>query len=99
MASPRYYLIIYRRSTGRLLQDTPTEHTERAASLLRRLAEARFIADPDVEVVVLSGVSLEAIKRTHGRYFYTAAELIARLADALVETPDSDAVWSEDPED
>lgn len=99
MVAPRYYLIIYRRSTGRLLHDTPTEHTEQAAALLRRLAEARFIADPDVEVVVLNGVSLEAIKRAHGRYFYTATELIARLADALAETPDGDAVWSEDVED
>ena len=44
--------------------------------------------DADLEVVVLTADSLNEIKRIHGRYFLTPAELVCA---SLVQTPVSDA--------
>jgi hypothetical protein len=35
--------------------------------------------DPNIEVIVLGAESLEALHRTHGRYFKTLGQLLAEL--------------------
>jgi hypothetical protein len=66
-----HYLIVYSRSQGKLLHFTEYA-SERSGdlSLADRFAyEAEHGIDPDVEVVVLGASSVDALKRTHGRYF------------------------------
>ena len=66
-----HYLIVYSRSQGKLLRFTEYA-SERSGdlSLADRFAyEAEHGIDPDVEVVVLGAGSVDALKRTHGRYF------------------------------
>lgn len=78
----RHYLIVYDRSDGEivLLQ----RFSDPQEALARRFAYERY-AKPSEEVVVLSGASLEAVRRTHGRYFYTVRELAQRLQAAATE--------------
>ena len=40
-------------------------------------------ANPDIEVVVLSAESREALLKTHARYFLTLNELVERFQRAL----------------
>jgi hypothetical protein len=50
----------------------------------RRLKEERAHKDdPDIEVILLTASSREALVRTHARYFKTVPELAAALATAL----------------
>ena len=66
------------RSAGRIdtIVEFPAE--DRAEANRQRVSlERRHINDPDVEVVVLGGDSLEALALTHGRYFKTTKEILA----------------------
>ena len=77
------FLIVYRRSTGTLL-DFVELGTDRSTATLRRFErEQTEKGDPDVEVVVLSAPNREALLRTHARYFKTFGELAADLSAAL----------------
>jgi hypothetical protein len=49
----------------------------------RRFVLERLPEYADMEVVVLSADSIETLHETHGRYFYTDAELVQKLRDAL----------------
>ena len=85
------YLIRYRRSTGDLLQFEDLG-PDRAAAMGRRLEEERVHKDdPDIEVVLLTASSREALIRTHARYFKSVPELAAALAAALPAIPEAGA--------
>jgi hypothetical protein len=78
------YLLVYDRARGELLVER--EFSDRAAALKERFRlERQHMDHKDIEIVVLGADSAEAIRRTHGRYFRTAAELIRDLADAFPE--------------
>lgn len=77
----QYFVIVYSRAQGKILLGPETfADSERKAALQRRFQlEACWRDDPDIEVVVLGSESEAQIRRTHGRYFHTVAEL-ARAA-------------------
>jgi hypothetical protein len=80
----KYFLLVYRRSAGRLAEPPQDLGSDRDAALRVRFErERRERADPDVEVVVLGAASLDALKRTHARYFKTFDELVSDLDHAL----------------
>jgi hypothetical protein len=85
------YLVRYRRSTGDLLlfEDLGPD---RAAAMDRRSEEENvYKDDSDIEVVVLTASSREALLRTHARYFKSVPELAAALAAALPTIPGATA--------
>jgi hypothetical protein len=56
-----------------------TTRGDRKAALQERFAvEERERADPDIEVVLLSAPSRDALVHTHARYFQRAGEILAR---------------------
>lgn len=72
-----YFLLVYDRSTGRLLR-APREYpsAQRDAAMRERFAlELENRERPEVEVVVLGADSLEDLQRTHSRYFRTVEEI------------------------
>jgi hypothetical protein len=74
------YLLVYDKARGKLLVEQ--EFSDRAAALAERFRlERQYLDRQDIEIVVLGAESAEAIRRTHGRYFRTAGELIRELAD------------------
>lgn len=74
----RYFLLVYDQGAGRLLEMVEFGPEERAEALRRRFArETKELGNSSIEVVVLGAQSQEALRRTHGRYFQTAAELAA----------------------
>lgn len=78
-------MLVYRRSTGELLKFEELD-SDRADALKRRAEwERRQKDDPEVEVVVLSAKSREALMQTHGRYFKRVGQLAADLRDGLPE--------------
>ena len=81
------YLVRYRRSTGDLLEFEDLG-TDRAAAMDRRAQEEKASKDDsDVEVVLLTASSREALIRTHARYFKSVPELAEALAAALPAIP------------
>lgn len=81
------FLVRYRRSTGDLLQCEDLG-PDRVTAMNRRLeAEKAHMDDSDVEVVLLSASSREALIRTHARYFKSVSELAVGLAAALPTIP------------
>jgi hypothetical protein len=73
-AGVNHYLVIYIRSTGTLLRFERYGDSREALDE-RFAAERKYRGDPDVEIVVLGADSVEALKRTHGRYFAAALTL------------------------
>lgn len=71
-----YYVIVYDRQRGELVQALESFPDESRRDALRRRFELEKVY-PDHEVVVLGGESEAAIRRTHGRYFKTVSELLA----------------------
>jgi hypothetical protein len=70
-----HFLLVYDRLSGDL---ELTEYGEDQAALAmhdRFEREVRERSHPEVEVVVLGAPSLEALKRTHARYFKSVVEL------------------------
>jgi hypothetical protein len=74
------YLVIYNRREGRIIRH---RHFQGSGSALaaRFKAEAEFLDDSDVEIVVLGAESWEAVQNTHSRYFKPVQE----LAEAALE--------------
>lgn len=73
-----YFLLVYDQHAGRLLQLTRYETDDRDRALSARFA--REVVERDrshIEVVLLGAESEEALRRTHARYFQTAAEIAA----------------------
>jgi hypothetical protein len=79
------FLIDYDRSTQKIVSMRTFESSERAAAVDARFAlELEQHASETVrEVVLLEAESEEVIRHTHGRYFYTIAELIDQCFDRL----------------
>lgn len=74
----RYFLLVYDQRAGRLLELVEFGPEERAEALRRRFEREELeLGSPSIEVVVLGAASQDALRRTHGRYFHTAAELAA----------------------
>ena len=79
------FLIEYNRPEGRLLTFREFE-----GSQWREAEDARLALELDLnrqgsdhEVVLLEAESEEALRRTHGRYFYTLRELLQAGIDHL----------------
>ena len=79
----KQFLLIYRRSTGRLMECRELGSDFTAALQQRFAVERSQEGDPDVEVVLLSSPSFEALKRTHARYFSDRHDLAEALTSAF----------------
>ena len=80
----KYFVVEYERPTGtlRMCQEFPdTEYA--AAAKLRFERDLANIEHPEVEIVLLSTDSLETLKHTHGRYFYTVSQLAGQMLDYI----------------
>jgi len=80
-----FYLIEYNRRAGRLVTFKTFAESERSEA-----QKLRFEIELDLnrrqidhEVVLLQAESEAAIRRTHGRYFYDAQQLLERMREAL----------------
>lgn len=81
MSDVIHVVLVYRRETGELLVQESFADGDVA---MRRRFELERVPDyADTEIVVLSADSEETLRETHGRYFFTAAELAQRLKDAM----------------
>jgi hypothetical protein len=70
----KHFLVVFDRSRGVVLREEPFDDSAEALKERFR-TEKLHRADPDIEVVVLSAASKEALRRTHARYFLTVSEL------------------------
>jgi hypothetical protein len=77
------FLLEYRRSTGKLLSCVDLGSDRPLAMAKRFERERAHNADQDVEVVLLTASSADALKRTHARYFKSVPELAAELLRAV----------------
>ena len=76
------FLLIYDRRAGEIIRHR--EYDDSKVALAARFeAEREFRGRPDIEVVVLGADSWDALKITHGRYFYTVSELMQIARDRL----------------
>jgi len=74
-----HFLLVYDRGAGTLVRKQ--EFAERAEAMQARFrAESEFAGRREIEVVALDAESEEELRRTHGRYFLTLAELAGRMA-------------------
>ncbi len=80
----KYFVVEYERPTGtlRLCQEFP-EAEYAAAAKLRFERDLANREHPEVEIVLLGTDSLETLKVTHGRYFYTLPELLGQMREHL----------------
>ncbi len=63
------FLLVYRRSTGELLEWEDLDEDRAAATKRRAERERREKGDPDLEVIVVSAVDRKTVMQTHARYF------------------------------
>lgn len=70
----RRYLLIYDRRAGEIIRHR-RYYGARTALAARFEAEREFHQEPDVEIVVLSADSWDALQQTHSRYFKPVQEL------------------------
>ena len=80
----KYFVVEYERPTGtlRMCQEFPaTDYA--AAAKLRFERDLANIDHPEAEIVLLSSTSLETLKYTHGRYFYTVSQLCGQMLEYL----------------
>jgi hypothetical protein len=82
MSAVQYFLLEYRRSSGVLERAENVGTDPDKALRLRFLCEMHHKDDSDLEVVLLSAPSLDALKQTHSRYFKTDSELRQDLLTA-----------------
>lgn len=80
----RQFLLVYRRSTGELVDWKDLGEDRSSAIKLRAERERLEKDDPDLEVVVLSAADRDAVMRTHARYFTRerARDLAGRSSDS-----------------
>ena len=72
----KFFLIVYDRKTGKILDQHEYGSQDGEEALRARSARELLEKDrPDLEVVVLGAESLEALKKTHSRYFKSLEEL------------------------
>ena len=65
--------------------DAPAFQAPKTALAARFEAERELRDEPDVEIVVLSADSWDALRRTHARYFERVQELADPTADTVLE--------------
>ena len=71
-----HFLLVYDLAEGRLVSLEPFAEENRSRALERRFElEREHAGDQNLEVIVLSAPSLEALQRTHARYFKNVQEL------------------------
>jgi len=71
----KHFLLVYSRRLGTVLREEVFVEGERALDRRFEL-EQEYRNDSDVEIVVLTALSREALLITHGRYFRTLSELV-----------------------
>lgn len=71
-----YFLLIYDRPAGALRELREYAPAERAHAYAER-DRLELDKEPHMEVVVLQSASQADIRKSHGAYFYTLAELAA----------------------
>lgn len=77
-----HVVLVYQPEAGRLhLQES---YDDGDTAMRRRFELERVPEYADMEIVVLSADSIETLHETHGRYFYTLAELLQKLREALL---------------
>jgi hypothetical protein len=81
MTAMVHVVLVYQREEGRLLLQESYDDSRTA--MYRQFALERLPEYADMEVVVLSADSIETLHETHGRYFYTASELVQKLREAV----------------
>jgi hypothetical protein len=70
MAPIRYFLIVYDRRHGQLVEDPPREFDDQDVALDAYAdTERQYGGDRNVEVVVVGADSLETVRQTHSNYF------------------------------
>lgn len=78
----KHFLVIFDRTRGKVLK--LEEFADRANALRARFKlERSGVTSDSVEIVILGAESAEAIRRTHSRYFETAADM-ARAGAAKI---------------
>jgi hypothetical protein len=79
-----YFVLIYDRSRGELLDVQQFEETDRISADTFRLRAQRKALDDglDQEIVLFQAQSREALERTHGSYFLTTRQLLERGREA-----------------
>lgn len=78
-----HVVLVYQREEGHLhLQESYSDGT---VAMRRRFELERLPEYADMEIVVLSADSVDTLHETHGRYFYTASQLVQKLRDAINE--------------
>jgi hypothetical protein len=82
----RHYLVVFNRREGAIVRFSEFERANDALTA-RFDAEAEFVEDVDIEVVVLGAASEAALQRTHGRYFHGVREM-ANTALGKLRAPD-----------
>jgi hypothetical protein len=76
-----HVVLVYRREQARLLLQE--SYDDGVTAMRRRFVLERLPEYANDEVVVLSADSIETLHETHGRYFYTDAQLVERLRQAF----------------
>lgn len=65
-----YFLLVYDRKAGRIIDRHEYAEKDRAKALQERFRlEATHRDHQDIEIVVLGAESEDALRKTHGRYF------------------------------
>ncbi len=72
----KHFLLIYDRMRGELREKPTVFEDVSVATRERNRRELEFLADPNIEVVVLGSASLEDLTKTHSRYFFSADALL-----------------------
>jgi hypothetical protein len=86
-----YYLLVFNRRTGVMLRLEQFAESDVAMSA-RFAAELEFRGDGDVEVVVLGAESMDALRRTHSRYFNEPRKLAEDGAESFRQVEASEPV-------
>ena len=86
----KYFLVVFDRGLGSIVRLSEFSVADDAMTA-RFAAETEFVDNADMEIVVLGAASEEALHRTHGRYFYSARELLisamGKLGNGDTEAP------------
>ena len=76
----QYFLIVYNRAAGQIVQGPrafPEAEADRA-NRERFALEVKERQNPEIEVVLLGAESLDDLMRTHSRYFRSVGEIVSR---------------------
>lgn len=66
----RYFLIVYDRHRGQLLEEPPREFDDQEVALSAYdKAEQAYRTDRNIEIVLVGADSLETVRQTHSNYF------------------------------